>query len=148
MDTGHVVARAGDIADGERMLTAVGGRSVGVFNVAGRYHAVVNRCPHRGGPLCTGDLLGTRLVCPWHGWQFDLATGASSFDPARSAARPFRLSADATVTADDWTGGEPLAPGTDVARFADPATGRIPGPYRAELIPVTVADGAVVLDPR
>ena len=49
-----VVARADEIAPGERKLVRVGGRSIGVFNVGGEYYALRNRCPHQGGPLCEG----------------------------------------------------------------------------------------------
>ena len=63
-----------------------------MFNVGGRYHAVENRCPHQGGPVCEGHVTGTLLwdeaargpiwtdelpilVCPWHGIEFNLDTG-------------------------------------------------------------------------
>ena len=50
-------------------------RMVAVANVAGTFHALDGLCPHQGGPLGTGRLCGTTLTCPWHGWQFDVATG-------------------------------------------------------------------------
>ncbi|HEY2440280.1 MAG TPA: Rieske 2Fe-2S domain-containing protein, partial [Solirubrobacteraceae bacterium] len=49
-----VVARADEIAPGERKIVQIGSRSIGVFNVAGEYFALRNRCPHQGGPLCQG----------------------------------------------------------------------------------------------
>ncbi len=49
-----VVARADEIAPGERKIVDIGGRSVGVFNIGGEYFALRNRCPHQGGPLCAG----------------------------------------------------------------------------------------------
>ena len=52
-----VVARADEIAPGERKLVRVGGRSIGVFNVGGTYYAFLNRCPHRGAELCKGDVV-------------------------------------------------------------------------------------------
>ena len=36
---------------------------------------IENRCPHKGGPLCDGIVSGTTVVCPLHGWRFDLDTG-------------------------------------------------------------------------
>jgi nitrite reductase/ring-hydroxylating ferredoxin subunit len=76
---------------------SIGRVSVGLFNVDGAYHALANVCPHQGAPLCLGPLTGTHvpsepyvyawgleqrvLRCPWHGWEFDVTTGRSLFDP-------------------------------------------------------------------
>ena len=70
-----------DLNPGESRVVQVDGREVAVFNVEGRFYAVSNRCPHRGGPLARGHLEsvpGTVAVafrCPLHGWLFDLKTG-------------------------------------------------------------------------
>src|SRR5436190_21621606 len=96
----HVVARVADIPPGRRLIVDVAGRSIGVFNAGGVFYAVRNSCPHQGGPLCLGPTVGLAtssrpgqieygregeiLRCPWHGWEFDLATGRSVFDPART----------------------------------------------------------------
>ncbi len=48
---------------------------VALANVSGEFHAIDGLCPHQGGPLGTGALCGAVLTCPWHGWQFDVATG-------------------------------------------------------------------------
>ena len=107
-----VVARASEIAPGERKLVTIGGRSIGVFNVGGEYYALRNRCPHQGGPLCEGFQFaplraavpgepyrrgeeGAIIRCPWHGWEFDVRTGTSWFDPERTRVRSYR----ATVVA-------------------------------------------------
>jgi len=101
-----VVARADEIAPGGRKIVEIGGRSIGVFNVGGDYFALRNRCPHQGGPLCTGFLLsslrstrpgeydrggdGEVIRCPWHGWEFEVRTGRSWFDPERTRVRSYR----------------------------------------------------------
>ena len=59
----------------------VDGREVAVFKVGGRLYALDGKCPHRGGPLGFGDVTGTRVMCPWHAWSFDLATGACDVSP-------------------------------------------------------------------
>ena len=59
-----------------------GGQSIAVFRVGEAYYAIENTCPHRGGPLGEGDLQGTVVTCPWHGWQFDVTTGISPINPA------------------------------------------------------------------
>ena len=48
----HVVAAVDEIAPGTCKIVAVAGREIGVFNVHGEFHALVNRCPHEGAPLC------------------------------------------------------------------------------------------------
>ena len=51
------------------------GREVAVFVVDGRARAVDNHCLHTGGPLADGLVVDGCVVCPWHGWVYDLATG-------------------------------------------------------------------------
>ena len=103
----HVVARADAVPDGERLIVQVGGRSIGIFNVAGTYYAVRNRCPHEGAPLALGTLCGAVpagrpgelsydrsariLRCPWHGWEFDLTTGRSWLEPERVRVRRYAV---------------------------------------------------------
>ena len=76
------VAQVADLGDGQAKVVEVGGRSVAVFNVEGRFYAIDNICPHRGGPLGEGDVDGTIVVCPWHGWRWDVTTGANANNPA------------------------------------------------------------------
>jgi nitrite reductase/ring-hydroxylating ferredoxin subunit len=53
------------------------GRIYALFNVGGAISAIDGICPHQGGPLAEGELAGTVVTCPWHGWQFDVRTGQS-----------------------------------------------------------------------
>jgi nitrite reductase (NADH) small subunit len=46
-----------------------------VANVNGTITAMDNVCLHRGGPLGQGMIEGGKLICPWHGWAWDPATG-------------------------------------------------------------------------
>ena len=106
------VAAAADLAaEGARRMVAHAGLDVGVLRARGRLHAFANFCPHQGGPVCDGLLIhkveevlgedksyqGMRfnpeqlnLVCPWHGWEFDVETGRTSGDP-RFALRRFEV---------------------------------------------------------
>lgn len=98
MSRRYEVSAVDDLPPGERRIVPVGGRGgIGVFNVGGRFYALRNRCPHKGGPLCLGRLrphvtadevysIEHRekqvLKCAWHQWEFDLATGHALYDPA------------------------------------------------------------------
>ena len=67
---------ADQIPHGEGRVFAVDGRRVAVFRSRdGRLFATEDTCPHRQGPLADGLLGGSILVCPLHGFKFDLATG-------------------------------------------------------------------------
>ena len=54
---------------------------IALFNIEGRFFAINNVCPHRGGPLAEGSLEGPVVTCPWHGWQFDVSTGTCRTAP-------------------------------------------------------------------
>jgi nitrite reductase (NADH) small subunit len=60
----------------EGRVVRVGDRSIAVFNLGGRFCAVDNQCPHRGGPLADGIVAGVSVVCPLHAWKVNLETGA------------------------------------------------------------------------
>lgn len=103
--TRYIVGTAGDIPPGERKIVSVDGREIGVFNVDGEFYAVRNSCPHQGGPLCLGLVVGSVpasppgvydhrrtkeiLQCPWHQWEFDIRTGKSWFDPEKVKTRSY-----------------------------------------------------------
>ena len=70
------VARADAIAVGHGAYVEHNGLGVALFNAGGgRFHALGPTCPHEDGPLSEGWLEGGVAVCPWHGFDFDLATG-------------------------------------------------------------------------
>ena len=78
----HAVASVAELAAGERKIVRVGEMEAGVFQTGGEYRAYVNVCPHAGAPVCEGEVVERRILrCPWHGWEFDLATGANLADP-------------------------------------------------------------------
>ena len=80
------VGRVEDIPDGERKIIQVDDLSIGVFHHEGTWHALMNSCLHRGGPVCEGPLKDSILTCPWHGYQYNLPDGRLLLDP--SAALP------------------------------------------------------------
>lgn len=133
----HVVARVGDIPENGSRRFDVKGRQIALFHVNGEYFALTDRCPHEGGSLCAGLLVG-RLTspapgeyrlsrhrefvqCSWHGWEFDLRTGQSYTDPDSIRARTYQVT---------------VAPGEELAK----------GPFVAETFPVTVEDQYILVD--
>jgi 3-phenylpropionate/trans-cinnamate dioxygenase ferredoxin subunit len=133
----HVVAAVAEIPPGGRKIVTVRGREIGVFNVAGAFHALINRCPHQGAALCTGAIVsrleaplpgeyrltrpGTMIRCPWHCWEFDIATGQSWCEPDDVKARSYSVTVE---------------PGAALAK----------GPFVAETVPVSVEQDYVVVE--
>jgi len=96
MPTEIYAGRVDDFTDGRRVMVPVDGREVFVFERAGRFYAFENVCRHMGGPVGEGMLIGKvesvldenrawlgdrfstteiHIVCPWHGWEYDIETG-------------------------------------------------------------------------
>jgi nitrite reductase (NADH) small subunit len=80
------VAAKHEIPDGSGRTVEARGRKIALFNAGGNFYAIDNACQHRGGPLGEGEVYGTRVVCPWHGWEYDFAAGSNVDDPAMKLA--------------------------------------------------------------
>ncbi len=93
---------ASAFSDPGRKVVEVDGVEIGVFHVRGQFSAYRNICPHMGGPVCQGKILPrveediaddrksrgfvfsktqTNIVCPWHGYEFDIRTGRHQGNP-------------------------------------------------------------------
>lgn len=71
------LANVDDIPLGKGIVVSLpDGREIALFNIDHKIFALDNACPHMGGPLGEGELEGCIVTCPWHGWQFDVKTGA------------------------------------------------------------------------
>jgi 3-phenylpropionate/trans-cinnamate dioxygenase ferredoxin subunit len=130
-----------ELPPGAKRHVDVEGRDIAVFNVGGKFFALRDTCPHRGAPLSAGTIVGSITArepgcyaydpqrkfvkCPWHGWEYDLETGQSWFDPLRSRVRPYPV----TVETGDALLDE-----------------RRPGPYVAETVAITVEGAYVVVE--
>lgn len=66
------VASVSDIPADRGHVVRFDGEEVAIFCIDGHYFACSARCPHAGGPLADGFIDGTSVVCPWHGWSFEL----------------------------------------------------------------------------
>jgi nitrite reductase (NADH) small subunit len=63
---------------GARRARRADGVEIAIFRAAeGRVFALLDRCPHRGGPLSQGIVFGDKVACPLHNWTIDLATGCA-----------------------------------------------------------------------
>ena len=88
------VGQTGDFPAGSLKRVRVGNDDVVVANVSGTLYAITASCTHRGGPLDEGELRGSLVICPWHGGQFDLATGKVISPPPTKDAIPFEVKID------------------------------------------------------
>jgi nitrite reductase (NADH) small subunit len=96
-----LVCRDGEIAEGGVRVVRAGKVEIGVIRHGGKYYAYRNHCPHQGGPACEGlrmpqvkelidengvyhgktfDHSDMHIVCPWHGYEYDVRTGEHPAD--------------------------------------------------------------------
>jgi len=77
--------REEDLANGSSKLISVKGKDIALFKIDNTITALGNRCLHKGGPLAKGKIEkkydGSYVTCPWHGWEYDPATGSLEGDP-------------------------------------------------------------------
>jgi len=77
------VPGAGDLREGEMRAFDVHGTKIAVANVEGAFHAFDDTCTHMACSLAGGDLEETTVICPCHGSEFDVRSGAVLQGPAR-----------------------------------------------------------------
>ncbi len=96
------IGRDSEFKETERKVVSSKGLEIGVFRVKEQFFAYENHCAHQGGPVCQGGIfrkveqalasdktsLGFKfsedhvhIVCPWHGYEYDIETGASPANP-------------------------------------------------------------------
>jgi len=106
----HVISQLQDFPVGTRRIVEIDGRSIGVFNIRGRFYALRSSCPHQGAPLCLGIIKGMNIAtkpfeiyygredeiikCPWHGWEFEIATGQSVFNPHKVRVQTYEVTVE------------------------------------------------------
>jgi nitrite reductase/ring-hydroxylating ferredoxin subunit len=77
---------------GEAKEFTLGEKVVCVANINGAISAMDNVCLHRGGPLGQGVIMDNKVVCPWHGWEWDPQTGQAGQNPNfRVAVYPIKV---------------------------------------------------------
>ncbi len=75
------VGNVGELSEGHGREVTVEGRKLALFKANGGFFAIANLCLHRGGPLSEGELNDYKVTCPWHGWKYDVRTGAFDIIP-------------------------------------------------------------------
>jgi nitrite reductase (NADH) small subunit len=101
----HVIGKVSELPPGSNKILMLEQRSIGVFNIKGKYYALKNTCPHQAAPLCVGKVTGMTLPsrpgeylygregeivrCPWHGWEFDITNGKSIYDPHKCLVKTY-----------------------------------------------------------
>jgi 3-phenylpropionate/trans-cinnamate dioxygenase ferredoxin subunit len=139
----HVVGPVASLPPGTRQHVEIEGRGIVVFNVDGTFYALRDVCPHQGARLSPGlvvkwleadepgcyryDPNRAFVRCPWHGWEYELSTGRSFFDPVHNRVRGYRVSVE---------------PGKNLVEDGS----RQPGPYTAETISISIEDDYVVIE--
>jgi nitrite reductase/ring-hydroxylating ferredoxin subunit len=93
---------------GEVRIVEIGAHRIGLYRVGDSVYALADRCPHRGAPLCAGAVatpIGVEsgqltvgkpdsvVRCPWHKWEFEIATGRCTVDE-RLRVRQYSVSVD------------------------------------------------------
>jgi nitrite reductase (NADH) small subunit len=72
---------------GQGVLVSLEARDVVLYRRGADILAIGNECPHQGGSLCDGWTEGDIVVCPLHGWEFDMRTGACMTVPGEAVPR-------------------------------------------------------------
>jgi len=90
------IAPLNQLPPGERLFAEVGGRSIVIFNIAGKLFAIGDVCSHDNGPVGDGDIDDDEIICPRHGARFDLRSGKATSLPAiiDIPAYPLRINND------------------------------------------------------
>ena len=97
----RTVGSLSEMEEDKPVVIDVDGTLIGVVKFGGRLHAFRNSCPHQGGPVAEGEVVGNvecvvlrggerrtaeseerfNIACPWHGIEYDLETGVCRSDP-------------------------------------------------------------------
>ena len=76
------IAPVAELPEGERLFFEAAGRSIVIFNLAGKLYAIGDVCSHDNGPVGDGEIEEHEIICPRHGARFDILTGKATSLPA------------------------------------------------------------------
>jgi 3-phenylpropionate/trans-cinnamate dioxygenase ferredoxin subunit len=90
-------AKIDELEPGQGKMVEIEGKEIALFNCDGEHYAIDNECAHIGGPLCDGELDGDKVICPWHGGEFDLKSGEALSPPAEEGVNTYKVSVDGDI---------------------------------------------------
>lgn len=138
-----IVGPAGSLASGTSRSVVLDGRAIAIFKVGARLYALRDVCPHQGAPLSAGlvvsrlnanlpgcyemDANHPQVRCPRHGWEYDLETGRSWYDPEHDRVRAYSAYAE--------SGAVLVAEGAAA----------VAGAYLAETVPISIEEDYIVV---
>jgi nitrite reductase (NADH) small subunit len=98
MDSWKTVCALGDIPKlGACVVRHAKHGEIAVFrNAEDEVFAVLDKCPHKGGPLSQGIVFGKRVACPLHNWNIELESGCA-VAPDQGCAQTFPTKVEAGV---------------------------------------------------
>jgi 3-phenylpropionate/trans-cinnamate dioxygenase ferredoxin subunit len=83
------VSRADALEEGDMKAFDVRGTQIAVANVDGTFYAFDDTCTHMACSLAGGDLEQSTVICPCHGSEFDVTSGAVLQGPAREPVETY-----------------------------------------------------------
>ncbi|WP_180126832.1 nitrite reductase small subunit NirD [Rhodoferax sp. BLA1] len=117
---------------GARRVSRTQGLDVALFrNDQDEVFALLDRCPHKGGPLSQGMVFGTSVACPLHNWTIGLCTGHAAA-PDEGSTPSFSIKLD---------NGQVFLKTTELASHAIDQTRPVAGPARRTLSPLPLGEG-------
>ena len=85
------VVKVEEVAKGFGKTIRIGELEIALFRLNNdHFHAIENRCPHRGGVLVEGIVSGQHVFCPMHDWKIDITTGKVQ-EPDHGCVRTFEV---------------------------------------------------------
>jgi nitrite reductase (NADH) small subunit len=126
MSDWKLICRVEDIPVlGSRCVSRPRGMDVAVFrNDRDQVFALLDRCPHKGGPLSQGIVFGTSVACPLHNWTIGLNDGRAR-QPDEGCAQKFSVKVE---------GGAVYLNALELAGLATDAAKPVAGPKRRETV--------------
>jgi len=80
---------------GSRVVSRPERTSVAIFrNADNKIFALLDKCPHKGGPLSQGIVFGEKVACPLHNWNIELPTGCAA-SPDEGCTQKFNVKVEA-----------------------------------------------------
>ncbi|QDT12045.1 Rieske (2Fe-2S) protein [Planctomycetes bacterium K23_9] len=76
----HEVAASEDLPVESAKEVVIDGRIIAVFRTEKGLFAIDGMCAHQGGPIAEGIVQHDCVTCPWHGWQYELASGIQTIN--------------------------------------------------------------------